>query len=163
MLSRVHCQLSTVNCQLSRASVSKESFSETEDGSALYCCAVVHGGASHLPDFLDYLGDVHGNVAVKHGILGRPRDLETCRLRDYRDKVRDTYKGGTYRVGHLDNISLVGTVAEEAGGYVPDVLDLLEESPFLKLVLWHALKDQKAAGASIFSLSRPCPGENCRC
>jgi len=52
----------------------------------------------------------------------------------YREKVRDTYKRGTFRFGNLDNISLVGTVSEESGGYIPDVLDMLEESPFLRLV-----------------------------
>jgi hypothetical protein len=51
-----------------------------------------------------------------------------------REKVRDTYKRGTFRFGYLDNISLVGTVSEESGGYIPDVLDMLEESPFLRLV-----------------------------
>ena len=36
--------------------------------------------------------------------------------------------------GFLDNLSLVGTVSEEAGGFMPDILDMLEESPFLRLV-----------------------------
>ena len=52
----------------------------------------------------------------------------------FREKVRENYKCGTYRFGYLDNISLVGTVSEEAGGYIPDVLDMLEENPFLRLV-----------------------------
>ena len=52
----------------------------------------------------------------------------------YRNKVTETYKAGTFRMGFLDNISLVGTVAEETGGYIPDVLDMLQESPFLRLV-----------------------------
>ena len=48
--------------------------------------------------------------------------------------MTETYKAGTFRMGFLDNISLVGTVAEETGGYIPDVLDMLQESPFLRLV-----------------------------
>lgn len=107
-----------------------------------------------MPDFLEYLGDEHGNLTIKHGVIGHQRDLETCkmhtyrwavdsdkgstigliRLHFYREKVRETYKKGTFRFGYLDNISLVGTVSEESGGYIPDVLDMLEESPFLKLV-----------------------------
>ena len=51
-----------------------------------------------------------------------------------REKVAENYKHGTYRYGFLDNISLVGTVSEESGGYIPDVLDMLEECPFLRLV-----------------------------
>ena len=73
-------------------------------------------------------------MAVKHGIIGHSRDLETTDMAAYRNKVAETYKAGTFRFGFLDNISLVGTVAEEAGGYIPDVLDMLEESPFLRLV-----------------------------
>ena len=38
------------------------------------------------------------------------------------------------RFGYLDNISLVGTAAEESGGYFPDILDMLEEIPILNLV-----------------------------
>jgi hypothetical protein len=52
----------------------------------------------------------------------------------FREKVAENYKHGTYRYGFLDNISLVGTVSEESGGYIPDVLDMLEECPFLRLV-----------------------------
>ena len=55
-------------------------------------------------------------------------------MSSYREKVEENYKAGTFRFGHLDNISLVGTVAEESGGYIPDVIDMLEENPFLRLV-----------------------------
>ena len=55
-------------------------------------------------------------------------------MASYREKVEENYKAGTFRFGHLDNISLVGTVAEESGGYIPDVIDMLEENPFLRLV-----------------------------
>lgn len=37
-----------------------------------------------------------------------------------------------YRCGPMRQISLVGAVHEEAGGYFPDILDMLEEDPFLK-------------------------------
>ena len=52
----------------------------------------------------------------------------------FSEKVSEHYKAGTYRYGFLDNISLVGTVSEESGGYIPDVLDMLEECRFLRLV-----------------------------
>lgn len=45
-----------------------------------------------------------------------------------------TYAAGTFRCGPLHQISLVGTVHEEVGGYFPDLLRLLESSPFLRLV-----------------------------
>ena len=35
----------------------------------------------------------------------------------------------------MRQISLTGTVNEEAGAYLPDVLDILEKNPFLNLTL----------------------------
>jgi len=113
----------------------EEAFTENEEGYARYCCAIVHNAALYLPDFLEYLGSEHSSMPVKHGIIGHARDLETVDMATYRNKVTETYKAGTFRMGFLDNISLVGTVAEETGGYIPDVLDMLQESPFLRLTM----------------------------
>jgi hypothetical protein len=44
------------------------------------------------------------------------------------------YANGTVRYGPLHQISLVGTVHEEVGGFFPDLLARLEENPFLKMV-----------------------------
>ena len=60
--------------------------------------------------------------------------METTTMSQYRERVSENYRAGPYRFGFLDNISLVGTVSEESGGYFPDVLDMIEESPFLRLV-----------------------------
>lgn len=111
----------------------QESFSEVNE-SARYCCSIVHDAASDLPDFLEYLSGVHDNMIIKHGIIGHSRDMETSNMATYRERVAENYKSGTFRFGFLDNISLVGTVSEESGGYLPDVLDMLEENPFLRLV-----------------------------
>ena len=111
----------------------KESFIEVNQ-LAVYCCAVVHNAGSGLPDFLEYLGDEHPNLPVKHGVIGHPRELETTTMSNYREKVRDHFGGGTFRYGHLDNLSLVGTASEEAGGFFPDILDMLDEIPILSLV-----------------------------
>ena len=102
--------------------------------SAVYCCAVVHDAARGLPDFLEYLADNHGSLTIKHGIIGHPRDMETTSMKNYQERVAESYASGTYRFGFLDNISLVGTVAEESGGFFPDILDMLDENPFLRMV-----------------------------
>merc|ERR1712038_369131 len=94
-----------------------ETFKENEEGYAYYCCSVVHGAATYLPDFLEYLGSEHGSMTIKHGVIGQPRELETTTMANYREKVRDHFGGGTFRYGHLDNLSLVGTASEEAGGF----------------------------------------------
>ena len=43
------------------------------DGFSRYCCTIVHGGAAYLPDFLEYLGDQHPTMSIKHGIMGHNR------------------------------------------------------------------------------------------
>jgi len=111
-----------------------EAFIEVNDF-AVYCCAVVHNAAKGLPDFLEYMGDEHSTLPVKHGVIGHPRELETSTMQAYRDKVRENYKNGTFRFGHLDNLSLVGTASEESGGFFPDILDMLDEIPILSLTL----------------------------
>ena len=111
----------------------KEAFIEV-NGLAMYCAAIIHNAAKGLPDFLEYLGDEPPNLPVKHGVIGHPRELETTTMSTYRDKVRDHFCAGTFRYGHLDNLSLVGTASEEAGGFFPDILDMLDEIPILSLV-----------------------------
>lgn len=48
-------------------------------------------------------------------------------------QVKRTYFHGTYRAGPMRQISLVGAVDEEVGDYFPEFLDMLEDSPFLKV------------------------------
>jgi hypothetical protein len=50
-------------------------------------------------------------------------------------QVYANYSQGTFRSGGLNQLSLVGTVHEESGGYFPDYLAILEKSPFLKLIM----------------------------
>ena len=38
-----------------------------------------------------------------------------------------------FRYGPMRQISLVGAVHEEAGGYCPDILDIIEKDPFLRI------------------------------
>lgn len=52
-----------------------------------------------------------------------------CLLQVYR-----TYGYGTVRYGPLHQISLVGTVTEEVGGFFPDFLKRLEDNVFLHRV-----------------------------
>jgi predicted pyridoxine 5'-phosphate oxidase superfamily flavin-nucleotide-binding protein len=112
-----------------------EAFREGNDGYAIYCTAIVHNAARGLPDFLEYLGDEHSNLPVKHGVLGHPRELETTTMASYKERVRENFKNGCFRFGHLDNLSLVGTASEEAGGYFPDILDMLDEIPIVSQTL----------------------------
>uniref|UniRef100_A0A8D0H8N5 Round spermatid basic protein 1 n=1 Tax=Sphenodon punctatus TaxID=8508 RepID=A0A8D0H8N5_SPHPU len=115
------------------------SFSENEKNAAHYALAIVHGAAAYLPDFLDYFAFNFPNTPVKMEILGK-KDIETTTISNFNTQVNRTYCCGTYRAGPMRQISLVGAVDEEVGDYFPEFLDMLEESPFLRMTLpWGTL------------------------
>lgn len=107
-------------------------FSEDENGFAFHVMGIVHDGGRYLPDLLEHMAENYSNLTVKSGFLGRSNDIETCTMMQYYDQVLKTYDEGTVRHGPLHQISLVGKVHEEVGGYFPDLLGKLEQSPFLK-------------------------------
>lgn len=114
-------------------------FSENEKNAAYYALAIVHGAAAYLPDFLDYFAFNFPNTPVKMEILGK-KDIETTTISNFHSQVSRTYCCGTYRAGPMRQISLVGAVDEEVGDYFPEFLDMLEESPFLRMTLpWGTL------------------------
>ncbi|XP_051961167.1 lysine-specific demethylase 9-like [Xyrauchen texanus] len=118
-------------------------FSEKPKGAARYALAVVHGAAAYLPDFLDYFAFNFPITPVKMEILGK-KDIETTTIANFHSQVSRTYCSGTYRAGPMRQISLVGAVDEEVGDYFPEFLDMLEESPFLKMTLpWGSLSSLK--------------------
>ncbi|XP_041802077.1 lysine-specific demethylase 9 [Chelmon rostratus] len=118
-------------------------FAEKPRGAASYALAVVHSAASYLPDFLDYFAFNFPNTPVKMEILGK-KDIETTTIANFHSQVSRTYCSGTYRSGPMRQISLVGAVDEEVGDYFPEFLDMLEESPFLKMTLpWGSLSSLK--------------------
>ncbi|XP_063607783.1 lysine-specific demethylase RSBN1L-like [Penaeus indicus] len=47
-------------------------------------------------------------------------------------EVYKNYCNGTFRAGPLHQVSIVGTVHEEVGGYFPHFLNMMEENPFLR-------------------------------
>lgn len=110
-------------------------FSEDENGFAHYVMGIVHNAASYLPDLLDYMADTYPNLTVKNGILGRSSDIETTTMLSYKDQVYRHYCNGTVKHGPLHQVSIVGTVTEEVGGYFPDLISRLEENSFLKMTM----------------------------
>uniref|UniRef100_A0A6A7FYW2 Round spermatid basic protein 1 n=1 Tax=Hirondellea gigas TaxID=1518452 RepID=A0A6A7FYW2_9CRUS len=118
-------------------------FSEDSTGYAHHVCGIVHDSAHYMPDLLDYLAEHHANMIVKAGVIGhigRNSDLETFTMQKYKEEVYRGYSGGTFRAGPLHQVSVVGTVHEEVGGYFPPFLDMLETNPFLKPVMpWGSL------------------------
>ncbi|XP_010899902.1 lysine-specific demethylase 9 [Esox lucius] len=118
-------------------------FAERPVGAARYSLAVVHGAAAYLPDFLDYFAFNFPSTPVKMELLGK-KDIETTTIANFHSQVGRTYCSGTYRAGPMRQISLVGAMSEEVGDYFPEFLDMLEESPFLKMTLpWGSLSSLK--------------------
>lgn len=109
-------------------------FSEDENGLAHHVMGIVHGAIGYIPDLLEHLGENYSTLTVKAGVLGRNSDIETSTMAQYYEQVTKNYTHGTFRYGPLHQISLVGKVHEEVGGYFPDLLGRLEENPFLKKV-----------------------------
>lgn len=110
-------------------------FSEDENGFAHHVMGIVHDAAAYLPDLLEHMADNYSTLTVKAGVMGRNSDIETSTLSQYYEQVGKQYSQGTFRYGPLHQISLVGKVHEEVGGYFPDLLGRLEQSPFLNKVI----------------------------
>ncbi|KFM71852.1 Round spermatid basic protein 1-like protein, partial [Stegodyphus mimosarum] len=113
----------------------KETFLEEPYGVARYVMGIVHNAAEYLPDLLEHFAEKYPSLVVKTGGLGRQSDIETTTMARYCDQVHAHYSHGTFRTGPLHQISLVGTVHEEVGGYFPEFLQVLEENPFLHLTM----------------------------
>ena len=99
----------------------QEVFSEQPVGMARHVMGIVHGAAEHLPEMVDYLSASHGELVVKAGHL-RKSEIETVKMEEYAERVRASYCQGTTRCGPLLQVSLVGQVSEESGGYLPALL-----------------------------------------
>ncbi|KAK3101231.1 hypothetical protein FSP39_001958 [Pinctada imbricata] len=109
-------------------------YGEPKEGVSNCVMGIVHGAVANMPDFISYLSERHSDMVVKAGTLGKS-DIETMTMSKYKEQLDKHYEGGTCRCGPLLQISIVGTVHEEVGGYFPDFLDMLESNPFLKAVM----------------------------
>ena len=97
--------------------------------------------ACDLPDLLSHFAHTNPGLIVKTGIMGHSEsDIQTKTMSAYYESVQRSYCNGTFRAGPLHPISLVGTAHEEAGGYFPDFLKMLQQNPLLNLSMpWGSL------------------------
>lgn len=109
-------------------------YGESSEGVAHCVMGIVHDAITDMPDFIDYFAEKHPEITVKAGVLGKS-DIETMTMTKYQEQMVKSYMNGTFRCGPLLQISLVGTVHEEVGGFFPAFLDVLEANPFLKVVM----------------------------
>ena len=112
----------------------EEVFRESVDERAQNVLGVVHDNARYLPEMVSYLAIHHPDTLIKMGQLGKS-GIESMSMEEYHTRVVSSYCNGTFRCGGMNHISLVGTVQEEVGGYFPDILNMMEQSPFLAATL----------------------------
>ncbi|XP_002738396.1 lysine-specific demethylase 9-like [Saccoglossus kowalevskii] len=108
------------------------SFSEVSPGVSRFVMSIVHGSAAYLPDLVEHFTYHYPNIKVKTELIGKKSDLISTTMEEFHKEVHRTYSNGTYRSGPMLQVSLVGTVSEEVGGYYPEFLDILEQNPFIK-------------------------------
>lgn len=69
----------------------KESFRESRTKKAIYVISIVHGGASYMPDWLEWLNAKIPNLPVKAGVLGQSgSDIETTTIKNYCSNVNQS-------------------------------------------------------------------------
>ena len=73
-------------------------FQETSSHEADFVMGIVHGAASYMPDYLEYLSEEHPQLRVKTEVLGQ-RDILTMNVKEFRDQVCKTFskESGMYR------------------------------------------------------------------
>ena len=99
----------------------QETFTEEPHGVARHVMGIVHNAASYMPEIVNYLATCHPELVVKSGHL-RKSEIETVKMEEYAARVEANYCRGTFRCGPLLQISMVGQVSEESGGYFPEFL-----------------------------------------
>ena len=110
-------------------------YAEKTEGRSDYVMGIVHNAGLCLPELVQYLHTTQPNLIVKVESLGKKSDVAAMTMDEFYKGVKSTFSNGTHRAGALEQISLVGTVSEESGGYFPKLLGKLEKDPFLNLTL----------------------------
>ncbi|OAF68803.1 hypothetical protein A3Q56_03451 [Intoshia linei] len=117
-------------------------FHEPQPSVSNYVIGIVHNGAKFLPNIFDYLLQQNSKMQVKMGLL-TSKEIKTLDFGEFLSNCYDTYTDGTYSCGNLHPINIAGKINEETGGYFTNLLDIMETSMFLKLIMpWSKLTSQ---------------------
>ena len=104
-------------------------------GYAYHSMAIIHGAAVTLPECLEFVSDKYPQTVITSRSLSNTSAMEKMNIVQYTEKVTENYKYGITNIGPMDQISLVGTVSEESGGYFAEFLDILEQNIFINKVI----------------------------
>ena len=100
-------------------------------GPETHVMGVIHNCVNNHPEYLYYLSQQYPKLQVNVSLLNS-REVRTMSISHYYDCIKDTFDNGTFKYGNLNQLSLVGCVNEEAGGYLKDILDLVSSNIFIK-------------------------------
>lgn len=65
-------------------------------------------------------------MTVKVGSMMNKQDVVTTTAAAYLKTAQTSYSHGTFRHGPMNHVSIVGAANEESGGYMRDMIDMLE-------------------------------------
>ncbi|KNC86446.1 hypothetical protein SARC_01402 [Sphaeroforma arctica JP610] len=133
-MSQALRQADVATQQLFVEDIVHESLNEDADGYAFLCMTIVHGAGSSVPNVLNALSATNPRLKVIVETFGKAGYAHED-VKDYVERIDKTYDSGVHQAGAMRNISLVGTIQEETGGYFPDVIDMLKANPFLRPTL----------------------------
>ena len=101
------------------------------DDDSKYVMGIIHDSIKILPDFIEYISSKYPLLKVKVNLLNS-REIRTMAISKYYEQIRESYAFGTIQCGNLNQISLVGCINEESGGYLKEILDLISLNDFVK-------------------------------
>ena len=103
----------------------------SQENPSNHVMGIIHNSVAQHPDFLSFLSQRYPDLLVKVTLLNS-REVRTMKISEYHLKVIETFSNGTFRFGNLNQLSLVGCVNEEAGGYLVELLDILASNLFIQ-------------------------------
>ncbi|KAI6661831.1 hypothetical protein LOD99_9783 [Oopsacas minuta] len=92
---------------------------------------VIHNSVAEQPEYLAFLSQRYPTLRVRVAVLNS-REIRTMTISDYYTEVEASYSFGTFKCGNLNQLSLVGVVDEESGGYLVDLIDLISSNIFIR-------------------------------
>uniref|UniRef100_A0AC35TL55 JmjC domain-containing protein n=1 Tax=Rhabditophanes sp. KR3021 TaxID=114890 RepID=A0AC35TL55_9BILA len=127
----------------------ERTFSETDQVASLVC-GIIENGAHELPDMFEWLIQKHPSLSVKVGSLVNKQQTNAMRFSEYYERVMDTCEAGTYRMGPMDALSMVGKKKEECGDYFREYLKEMDRHKITgNMMPWGALSHYEAMNPKI--------------
>lgn len=104
------------------------------NGGAIFAITVVENGGEDLEDIFLSLSNNKPTMPVKIADLTKPNLITTMGIKAYYESAIKSLDFGTYRVGPMNALTMVGVKSEECGGVYPELLSKFDRHPFLSSI-----------------------------